>query len=193
MAHDAPDALRRAAEFDPPAPQWSVLWFSGLVNGQNANFDDAIAQLRARSSRAASCRLQGRGFDFSRDYRLVEPFWGRALYERAKQERGERRARADRVALLVAGGRSTQFRARAGAGPRERHRALQSQAAVRRAWTKRAAVRAARRAARALQGRTTTRATAPFAAARRRYPAANRAAESVVIYDMQRDGWTLSG
>ncbi|MEE2939765.1 MAG: multiheme c-type cytochrome, partial [Planctomycetota bacterium] len=42
---DAPEALRRARDFDPPAREWSVLWFTGLVNKQNGNLDEAIANL----------------------------------------------------------------------------------------------------------------------------------------------------
>ncbi|MCB1032411.1 MAG: hypothetical protein KDD47_01080, partial [Acidobacteria bacterium] len=40
-------ALDRAASFDPPAPSWSVAWFTGLVNKQNGFLDEAIANFES--------------------------------------------------------------------------------------------------------------------------------------------------
>jgi tetratricopeptide (TPR) repeat protein len=91
------EALARAAAFDPPAPSWSVAWFTGLVNKQNGYLDEAIANFQSildlddRETRA-------RGFDFSRDYRLLDEL-GQALFERAKQERGASR-QDQRMAFL---------------------------------------------------------------------------------------------
>ena len=94
---DAIAALERAAAFDPPAPSWSVAWFSGLVNLQNGAIDDAISNFRSILE-ADSEEMRRRGFDFSRDVRLHNEL-GLALFERAKRERGPARAdaRADRL------------------------------------------------------------------------------------------------
>ena len=94
---DAIAALERAATFDPPAPSWSVAWFSGLVNLQNGAIDDAISNFRSILE-ADSEEMRRRGFDFSRDVRLHNEL-GLALFERAKRERGPARAdaRAERL------------------------------------------------------------------------------------------------
>ncbi len=94
---DAATALRRAATFDPPAPPWTLAWFSALVERERGNLDEAIATLTA----LADTRFQSareRDFDFSRDYHMLNEL-GRTLFERARQERGAAR-RAARVTLL---------------------------------------------------------------------------------------------
>ncbi len=90
-------ALARAASFDPPAPSWSVAWFTGRVNKQNGFLDRAIADFRGIVELDDE-ETRRRGFDFSKDYRLLNEL-GQTLFERAKQERGEER-RAKRDALL---------------------------------------------------------------------------------------------
>ncbi len=94
---DAIAALRRAAAFDPPAPSWSVAWFSGLVNLQNGAIDEAISDFRAILE-ADTEEMRRRGFDFSRDVRLHNEL-GVALFERARQERGPQR-RESRIEWL---------------------------------------------------------------------------------------------
>ena len=82
-------ALERAAAFDPPAPPWTVAWFTGLVNKQNGYLDEAIADFRSIIE-LDDAETRRRGFDFSQDYRVLTEL-GQTLYERAKQERGEAR------------------------------------------------------------------------------------------------------
>ena len=91
------DALRRAAENKPPAPSWSIAWFTGLVNKQNGFLDEAIENFRSIIDLDDE-ETRKRGFDFSRDYRVLNEL-GQTLFERAKQERGESR-QADRTKLL---------------------------------------------------------------------------------------------
>ena len=98
---DAIAALERAAAFDPPAPSWSVAWFSGLVNLQNGAVDEAISNFRSILE-ADSEEMRRRGFDFSRDVRLHNEL-GLALFERAKRERGPARADARAERLHEAG------------------------------------------------------------------------------------------
>ncbi|MBT5832946.1 MAG: tetratricopeptide repeat protein [Candidatus Latescibacteria bacterium] len=82
-------ALQRAANYDPPAPPWSVSWFTGQVNKQNGYLDEAIENFRGiiEGNDAETRRL---GFDFGQDYRLLNAL-GQTIYERAKQERGSAR------------------------------------------------------------------------------------------------------
>ncbi len=87
-------ALRQAAQFDPPARWWSVAWFSGLVDKQNGNLDQALKNFKNIIDNGP----RERGFDFSLDYRLLNEY-GQTLFERAKQERGEARASERRLFL----------------------------------------------------------------------------------------------
>jgi tetratricopeptide (TPR) repeat protein len=178
---DAAEALDAAVDHDPPAAAWSVAWFTGIVNKQNGFLDEAIGNFRSIVAMDTE-ETRRRGFDFSRDYRLLNEL-GQTLFERAKQERGA--ARQDRRRALLAEATGWFDRALAldpenvtahynlglihgqlGDGPAaERHRAL---------YAKYKPDDNARDRA--------------VAAARIRYPAANHAAEAVVIYDLQRDG-----
>jgi hypothetical protein len=174
---EAPDALRRAAEFDPPAPEWSVLWFSGLVNKQNARFDEAIRDFR-QIIEGGFAQAAGRGFDFSRDYRLLNEL-GQVLYERAKQERGERR-REQREGLIREA--LAMFDRVLELDPEN----VTAHYNLKLLWTElgddaRAAEHAALHATYKVDDNARDRA---IAKARRAYPAANRAAEAVVIYDL---------
>lgn len=81
---EAATALRKAA--DAGADWWSVAWFSGLVDKQNGYLDSALANFRNIIEHAP----QDRGFDFSKDYRLLNEY-AQTLLERARQERGEER------------------------------------------------------------------------------------------------------
>jgi len=90
-------ALKRAAAYDPPAPPWTVAWFTGQVNKQNGYLDEAIASFRSVLA-ADNAETRRRGFDFSKDYVLVAEL-GQTLFERAKQERGDSR-KARRGELL---------------------------------------------------------------------------------------------
>lgn len=83
---EAATALTRAATTDTPALPWSIAYFTANLNMQNGYLDEAIAGYR----QLVDTRFQDardRGFDFSRDYRLLNDL-GRALAERAKMERG---------------------------------------------------------------------------------------------------------
>jgi tetratricopeptide (TPR) repeat protein len=82
---DAAAALQRAADFDPPAPRWTMAWLSGLVNKQNGFLDQAIAEFRSILE-DRDAELDRRGFDFSKDYEVINEL-GQTYFERAKQER----------------------------------------------------------------------------------------------------------
>jgi tetratricopeptide (TPR) repeat protein len=181
VTHDAPAALRRAAAFDPPAPAWSVLWFSGLVNGQNARFDEAIRDFEQILD-GGFAQAAGRGFDFNKDYRLLNEL-GQTLYERAKQERGERQRETREAFLERARERFLQVLA---LDPEDLTAHYNLSLIYGELGHEAAAAEHAR--LHAVYKPDDNARDLAFAAARRRYPAANRAAERVVIYDLQRPG-----
>jgi tetratricopeptide (TPR) repeat protein len=84
---DAAEALRRALRMDPPAPRWTVAWLNGLVDKQNGFLDKAISEFRSVLEDRYP-ELDARGLDFSKDYEVINEL-GQTLFERAKLERGE--------------------------------------------------------------------------------------------------------
>ncbi len=74
-------------------------WLGGLVNKQNGGFDEAIRDFDADPRTAASSRRAGRGFDFSRDYRLLNELGADAATSGPSRS-AARSAAAAREALL---------------------------------------------------------------------------------------------
>ena len=89
---DAAEALRRAAEFEPRAYPWLLAWFTGLVNKQNGQLDEAISNFKHVINTDFDMARQ-REFDFGQDYRVINEL-AQTLFERAKRERGEARLEA---------------------------------------------------------------------------------------------------
>lgn len=174
---EAPRALKAAARFDPPAPPWSVLWFSGLVNKQNARLDEAIHDFQQIIDGGFE-QAVGRKFDFSRDYRLLNEL-AQTLYERSRQERGESPQGA-REAWL---NQSRDYAQRALAIDPENLAAHWTLSLVYRDLGD--AEKAAHHAKlHALYKPDDNAREYAITQARQRYPAANKAAEAVVIYDL---------
>ncbi len=94
---DAVAALQRASKSDPPAPAWTVAWFNGLVNKANGYLDPAITAFRSILE-DRSPELDKRGFDFSKDYEVINEL-GQTLIERANLERDSEDARKQWLAL----------------------------------------------------------------------------------------------
>ncbi len=178
---DAVDALDRAAASEQPAAAWSLLWFSGLVNQQNGNIDEAIANFRALVS-LDTLETRSRGFDFSKDYRLLNEL-GNALFERAKQERGSAR-RSERESFLR---ESVEWFQKTLTLDPENVTAYYNLGLLYGQLGDKARASAARVAHAKYKVDDNARDHA-IAAARRRSPPANHAAESIVIYDLQRPG-----
>ena len=88
---DAVAALQRAAKFDPPAPRWTIAWLNGLVNKQNGYLDKAITEFRSILEDRYP-ELDKRGFDFSKDYEVINEL-GQTLL-RARQNGAWRCRRA---------------------------------------------------------------------------------------------------
>ncbi len=87
---DAVAALQRANNtnlFNPPGNRWTIAWLNGLVNKQNGYLDEAIKEFRSILNDRYP-ELDRRGFDFSKDYEVINEL-GTTLFERAKLERGD--------------------------------------------------------------------------------------------------------
>ncbi len=174
-------ALERAASFDPPAHPWSVAWFTGLVNKQNGYLDEAIANFQSIVALDDE-ETRIKGFDFSQDYRLINEL-GQTLFERAKQERGERR-RARRVELLQKARR--HFERVLELDPENTTAHYNLDLIFKQLGDKeRAAGHFALYRKYKVDDNARDRAVA---IARAADPAANHAAEAIVIYDLQREG-----
>jgi len=92
---EARQALQRAQAHPDPAPPWSVAWFSGRLLFEQGRFEAARTALTALvETRFAEARE--RGFDFSRDYRLLNQL-GLTEMELARTGGGDQ-SRESRVA-----------------------------------------------------------------------------------------------
>jgi tetratricopeptide (TPR) repeat protein len=178
---EAAAALGRAASHDPPAYPWLVAWLSAQVDLQNGNLDAAIAGLR-RVLASDFAEARARGFDFGRDYRVRNEL-GQALFERAKLARGEGR-KGERDALLAEA--AGEFEEVLRADP-ENLTAHYNLSLVYTLTGERE--RAAAHRARYEEYRPDDNAREVAVTAHRRAnPAADHAAEAVVVYDLQRPG-----
>ena len=168
---EAPDALARAA--DREAPAWSLLWFGAQVASRNGDFELAANNLRD-ILRGGFTQAEGRGFDFTRDER-VHIALGDAVYQLALQERGEERAvllKDARESFLAALALDTESLG-AHWGLKQVARGLGDDEAE----ARHAALHAKYKPDDNARDRA-------VALARRKYPAANRAAEPVTIYEL---------
>lgn len=172
---DAPSALERAARFQPPANDWSVLWFGARVASQNGDFDRAIANLE-EIVRGGFAQAEGRGFDFSKDYRVLNAL-GSALYQRGLQQRGDARTRTMNAAR-------DRFLEALSYDPENRN----SHWGLKQVYTDLGDVENEQKhaALHAYYKPDDNARDYAVAQARLRYPAANKASEAVVIYDLQR-------
>ncbi len=176
---EAAAALRRAARFDPPAPPWSVAWFSGLVNKQQGFLEAATRDFESLlATRFAEARA--RGFDFSRDVRLLNEL-GETLYQRARRARGADHAGERRRLLQAARERFEQTLA---IDP-ENAAAHYNLALILYQLGERQAAAEHRRLHRKYKADDNAR-DRVVALHRRRHPAADHAANAIAIYDLQR-------
>ncbi len=86
---EAVEALNRAAKHgtskdDPPAPRWTLNWLTGTVNREQGRLKEAESNLRA----VLDDRVPERNFDFSGDYEVIN-LLGLTLFEQAKAVRVE--------------------------------------------------------------------------------------------------------
>ncbi|NGP54405.1 multiheme c-type cytochrome [Thioalkalivibrio sp. XN8] len=177
---EAAAALRRALEHPEPAPAWSGAWFGGQLLFQQGRLEEATAAFTALAETRFAAARQ-RGFDFSRDYRLLNQL-GLTWLERARQVGGGdgaargaalREAREWFLAALAEDPENStahynlaRVYAELGDAPEaDRHRAEYARYRV-----------------------NDNARDHAVAAARRANPAANHAADPVVVYDLHRPG-----
>jgi tetratricopeptide (TPR) repeat protein len=181
---DAAGALKRAAEHDPPATPWTVGWLSARVYKERGELEEAADVYRALA-RTAFSDARRRGFDFALDYRLLNEL-GQTLIERARQVRGED-LRPRREALLR---EALGWFERVLEIDPENVSAHYNLALIHEELgdPERTATHRSLHARYKPDDNARDRAVAIH---RRDNPAANHAAEAVVIYDLQRDTATI--
>ncbi len=81
---DAVTALQQAARMDPPAPRWTVAWLNGSVDKANGYLDKAIGEFRSIVEDHFP-EIDTKNFDFTKDYEVLNEL-GQTYFERAKQE-----------------------------------------------------------------------------------------------------------
>ena len=180
---EATAALNRSREFkDPPAPEWTAAWFGGLISRQQGQLKAAELAFRSILDNGQSPERVKRKFDFSLD----DDVWlelGGVLFDQARQIRGEER-KAEREALIrdsiTAYQRALKidtesFRAHYGLNLLYTQLGDTQKAEYHHEMHER------------YKDDDTIRGTA-IPAAREKYPAANHAAEPLVIYPLQRSG-----
>jgi len=179
---EAATALTRAAEYrDPAAPPWTMAWMSGQVNRQQGRLEEAEANFR-KVLEDQTQEMQMRGFDFSFDYE-VRNLLGLTLHDRASQFRGKAMAE-QRTYFLEEAARQFEKTLQIDSENVAAHYNLQliygqlenpERANEHRQLHERYK----------LDDNAADRAVA---LARKKYPAANHAAEALVIYPLRRPG-----
>ncbi len=178
---EAVQMLNQASTHAAAAYPWSIAYFSALVDKQNGNLDSAIENLRKIIDSKFPEAIK-REFDFSQDYRLLNEL-GQTLFERSKQERGDAQA-TSRDAMLR---EAAAWCERALQIDREFNPAHYNLFLIYTALGDEANAEKHKTLHDKYRPDDNARDKA-IAAARRRDPAANHAAEPVAIYDLQRPG-----
>jgi len=95
---EAADAIRRAAEYESPhAPRWTLDWMSGVVNRQLGRLDDAQGNFRTVLETHTE-EMHERRFDFSKDFVVIN-LLGQTYFDLARQIRGSEREQERRSLL----------------------------------------------------------------------------------------------
>ena len=173
----AMESLSEALEMDPPPPSWTHAWLSGTVNRQQGNLDTAAKLLQG----TLDTRVPERGFDFSLDY-VVRNQLALTLLDIA--QRADGMEDPDALQLYLDRSRS-EF---------EKVLKVDSENATAHANLAKIAALEEDEAKQQVHRRLHDRyklddnaAEVALPAARRKYPAANHAAEALVIYDLHRE------
>ncbi|MFM8880262.1 MAG: multiheme c-type cytochrome, partial [Verrucomicrobiota bacterium] len=176
---DAVSALQRANDaqrFNPPGNRWTIAWLNGLVNKQNGFLDESIRQLTSILEDRYP-ELEKRGFDFSRDYEVINEL-GQALFERAKMERADPQRKQEFLKASAA-----RFERTLAIDP-ENLTAHYNLGLIHAALGDAAASERHRKLHERYRPDDNARDRA-VATARRNNPAADHAAQAIVIYDLQ--------
>ncbi|MGA2258579.1 MAG: tetratricopeptide repeat protein, partial [Thermoguttaceae bacterium] len=177
---DAVDAVRRAAQYtDPPPPPWTVAWLSGLINRQEGRLPEAEKNFRSVLE-SRSTEMLGRHFDFSLDYEVVD-LLGETLFDQAKQLRGPSHAEQRRALL---GEAVTQFEKTLSLDPENVNAHYNLSLLYGQLGDTEQSAR--HRALHARYKPDDNARDRAVAAARKKYRAADRAAERVAIYPLRK-------
>jgi hypothetical protein len=185
LLDEAVEALNRAAKHgtspdDPPPPRWTLNWLSGLVNREQGRLKEAEANLRSVLEDRTPEIIE-RNFDFSGDYEVIN-LLGLTLFDQAKAVRVAGDPERERLLREAA----ATFEKTLGIEPEDvtaHHNLHQIYEEL--GDKERAAFHHAEhlkyKPDDTAQGRA-------VGLARAKYPAANAAAEAIVIYPLQRAG-----
>lgn len=94
----ATGSINRASQMEPAPPAWTLAWLSGEVSSQQGFFEDAERSFRAVLEDVTQERKE-RGFDFSLDFRVRNSL-GKTLLDLT--DFAEQRGQAERARLLLA-------------------------------------------------------------------------------------------
>lgn len=181
---DAVKALQRAVAFDPPAPRWTVAWLNGMVNKQNGYLDEAIKEFTSVLEDRYP-ELEERLFDFSKDYEIINEL-GQTLFERAKLERNNKESQREYLQQAVKRFKDTLKL------DTENATAHYNLALIYPLLGETALAEEHREAHERYRPDDNAR-DQTIAIHRRNNPAADNAAQSIVIYPMQRPGAFIKG
>jgi tetratricopeptide (TPR) repeat protein len=176
---EATFALQRATQFDPPPPRWILAWLSGLVNKQNGYLDRAIADFRSILEDRYP-ELDRRGFDFSLDYEVINEL-GQTYFERAKLDRLEPDRQREWLRLAAAQFEKTLKLDSENVAAHYNLALIHAQLGDEQKGAEHRRLHERYR-------RDDNARDRAIAAARRRDPAADHAAQAIVIYPLQRPG-----
>ncbi|MEZ6131047.1 MAG: multiheme c-type cytochrome [Planctomycetaceae bacterium] len=177
--NEAAEAVQRAAAHTAPAaPPWTLAWLSGELNRQQGFLKEAEDNFRQVLEYRTADTVK-RKFDFSRDY-VVNNLLGQTIFDRALQIRGEQRAdeRAQRMEEAVTVFLRTLEQDSENVDAHYNLSQLYSNLGNDELAAKH------HRLHEKYKPDDTARGQA-FGAARKKYPAANAAAEPLVIYELK--------
>lgn len=180
--NEAADMLNAAAASkDADLPVWTINWLKGTVNSQQGHFREAIQNYKSVLTDNSQIMID-RGYDFSKDYRVINDL-AKTSFDLSKKLRNEKQ-REERQQLLGEArdyysktleydsedvsahyGLTQVFAALGETELSEKHRALHQRYKP-----------------------DDNAGDRPIAIAREKYPHANSAAEAVVIYPLRRPG-----
>lgn len=177
---NAVKALTRAKDHsDPSAPSWTWNWLSGVVNKQQNRLEEAEQNFR-KVLEDDTAEHRERGFDFSQDY-VVRNLLGETLFDRAKRLRTSETA-AQREAFLKQAAEEFNKTLKLDSENLTAHYQLSQ---IYRALENEELAEKHRKMHERLRPDDHARGEA-IRLAKEKYPAANKAAEEIVIYELQR-------
>ncbi|MBB3206063.1 tetratricopeptide (TPR) repeat protein [Rhodopirellula rubra] len=170
----ATESLHRAATMEPLPPSWTHSWLSGIVNRQQGNLDAAAESLR----NVLETKIVERGFDFSLDYEVRNQL-GLTLVDLF--QRAEVQGDSDASERLLA---EAEMHFEKVLEVDSENVTAHANLAEIFAWSGDTEKAEHHRMLHAKYKPDDNAAEVAIPAARRRYPAANHAAEDLVIYDL---------